>query len=79
MKKYALIGSWGTWEQQNGKTIISCTVKGHYLIDENDDYFALKEQPSIEYRPDGTWHFSRIEKRVSARQILRLGRWAENK
>ena len=79
MKKYALIGSWGTWESKGGKTIIDCTVKGHYLIAENNDRLALKEQPSIEYRPDGTWHFSRIEKRASARQTLRLGRWAEVK
>ena len=79
MKKFALIGSWGTWESKNGKTIIDCTVKGHYLIAEDDDRFALKEQPSIEYRPDGIWYFSRIEKRALARQTLRLGRWAEGK
>ena len=70
MKKFVLVGSWGTWEHKDGKMIINCTVKGHYFIAESDDYHALRETLHHEYRADGTWHFSRIEKRASARKML---------
>ena len=69
MKKFVLVGGWGRWEEVNGKMVIDCTVKGYYKIAESNDRHDLRESIHIEYRDDGTWHYTRIEKRAYAKSL----------
>lgn len=69
MKKFVLVDGWGRWEKANGKKIIDCTVRGYNKLAESNDYYSLRETLHTEYRADGTWHFTRVMKRVEAKKL----------
>lgn len=69
MKKFVLVDHWGRWEESNGKTVIDCTVHGYNKMAESNDYHDLRETLHIEYREDGTWHFTRVMKRAEAKKM----------
>lgn len=69
MKKFVLVDHWGHWEYKGGKTIIDCTVRGYDKLAESNDRHDLHETINIEYRDNGTWHFTRVLKRAEVKRM----------
>lgn len=69
MKKFVLVDHWGRWEVANGKTVIYGTVRGYDKLAESNDRNDLHETVDIEYRDDGTWHFTRVLKRAEVKRM----------
>ena len=73
MKKFVLVDSWGHWWiTPEGKKCMDCTVKGHKLVAESNDYYdsCLRlPKEAFDYREDGTWHTYRVEKRAYAKTL----------